>query len=130
MKSLRIKYRDGTEVTIKGEASARQRSEDEIRDTDDEKKSSCKGKKSKGSSDNGLFPAFTRPITPEEARIPRVDSIDAMIDHLDRAKRADGSHGPHTFAIKNPEIDPLTAREIFERMPDGAHVTLLGDYDA
>lgn len=129
MKSLTVMYRDGIEITIKGDATARRRSEDEIRDAEDEEKSRCKTNKPKRASDDGLFPAFRAPFVLRQA-IRKVGSIDAMIDHLDRAKRANELQEPHTFSLKHPGIDPLAARQIFERIPDGAHVTLLGDDDA
>jgi len=131
MKSLKVLYRDGTAITIEPhEIGGRHKIERADRAADGETAAGCKGKKASSSSDDGLFPAFRAPLALRQGATEGIDSVDTMIDHLNSLKNTSALESHYIFAVKDHGIDPHTAREIFERIPDGAHVTLLGDHDA
>jgi hypothetical protein len=140
MKSLKVMYRDGTEITIRQsegeglkpgehEAEAEGLRGKEPKPKGDEGESDPgKPCQSPDDSDWGLFPAFRAPLQVTN----RFDSVHAMIAHVSRLEPAGDwrARGPVTFAIKDAGLNPFAARRIFKRLPDGMHVTIVGDYDA
>jgi hypothetical protein len=143
MKTLKIMYRDGTEITFHQDQDlARKPSESRAKgdrpggrspkpDRDDDKPDSGKCSGSRDDSDWHVFPALRAPDELKQLISRGFPSADAMIDHF---QSGGGSEAPtsarRVYAIKHPQLDPFAARRIFDQLPDGINLTILGDPDA
>ena len=135
MKTLKILYRDGTEIVIRpSEPETPKPDEGDVHAGEPaqppgpkhDRGSTEKPRRPRRPSDSGLFPAFKGPI------MKNFDPLEAMMQHTSQIKSLARStqEKPLTFAVKHDQLDANTAREIFEQLPDGMHVMIVGDPNA
>jgi hypothetical protein len=143
MKTLKIMYRDGTEITFRqDQGMAPKPSESKAKgdrpgegppkpNRADDKPDSGKCSGSRDDSDWHLFPALRAPDELKRLISHGFPSVDAVIDHFQSEGGNEAPTGARRlYAIKHPQLDPFAARRIFDQLPDGTDLTILGDPDA